>query len=74
MSKPLVYLSAQEAASFLGITRDGFYKRTPPEPDVLVGSTKGWSKETLTAWDQTVDKKTGPKVGSKRTVKDKKEG
>jgi len=71
MGKPVVYLSTQEAAAFLGLTRDGFYKRTPPEPDVLVGATKGWSKETLTAWDATVDKKTGPKVGSKRNISKK---
>lgn len=61
MSETKKYLSASEAAKFLGITRDGFYKRTPPPPDVLIGAIKGWSKDTLRAWDATIDKKVGPK-------------
>lgn len=44
------YLSLGEAAAYLGLTRDGLrrrFQRYPLEPDVLVGTTRGWSQQRL---------------------------
>ena len=47
------YLSADEVASRLGVSRFEVYRRLKagdlPAPDALVGRTFGWRPETVTA-------------------------
>ncbi len=49
------YLSLQDVADRLGITRSGAAKLQLPEPDVRVGKAhnapRGWSEETIDAWN-----------------------
>ncbi|MBH9978532.1 hypothetical protein H3S87_02465 [Bifidobacterium sp. W8108] len=45
------YLSMTEAARRLGITTGALAGYKLPEPDVLVGRTRGWSEETIDNWN-----------------------
>lgn len=51
-STPLKFLSVQEAAEHLGITRQAFTRRTLPVPDAVIGKHVGWLPETLEKWDK----------------------
>lgn len=54
-TKPQIFLSTTEAAEFLGITKAAFLKRRPAPPaDAMIASYRGWTKETLRAWDKTI--------------------
>lgn len=45
------YLSATEAAQYLGITRGAFMSLKLPEPDAYVGKARGWLPETIDQWN-----------------------
>jgi len=49
------YLSLQDVADRLGVSRNSVAKYNLPEPDVVVGSginaPRGWSAETIDAWN-----------------------
>lgn len=50
------FLSVQEAAEHLGITRQAFTRRELPTPDALIGKHAGWLPETLEQWDKNYPK------------------
>lgn len=62
------YLSITEAARRLGITAGALAGYKLPEPDVMVGRSRGWSKETLDAWNAA---RPGRGVGGGRPRKKK---
>lgn len=45
------YLSLTEVARRLGVTKGALARYKLPEPDVLVGSIRGWSEQTIDEWD-----------------------
>lgn len=45
------YLSNQEVADRLGITRNTLANYKLPEPDALIGKYRGWLPATIDAWD-----------------------
>lgn len=49
------YLSLQDVADRLGVSRNSVAKYKLPEPDVIVGSginaPRGWSAETIDKWN-----------------------
>ena len=54
------YLSAAQAAEYLGIQRSAFQRRLrlyALEPDVMVGDRQGYTQDTLDAWDKTIPKR-----------------
>ncbi len=44
------YLSLTEIAKQLGITPGGLSNYKLPEPDALIGKTRGWLPETIEKW------------------------
>lgn len=44
------YLSSSEFAARIGVQPDTLNKYKLPEPDVMVGRTRGWSIETVDHW------------------------
>ena len=54
-SMPRHYLSLQDVADRLGVSRNTVAKYKLPEPDVIVGSDltarRGWSIATIDAWN-----------------------
>lgn len=54
------YLSAAQAAEYLGIQRAAFQRRLrryPLEPDVMVGDRQGYTEVSLDDWDKTIPKR-----------------
>ena len=49
-STPQHFLGVNAAAEHVGLSRHGFLKAPPPQPDVLLDTTRGWSVETLDRW------------------------
>lgn len=45
------YLSLTEVAERLNITKGALARYKLPEPDVNVGSTRGWSEQTIDEWN-----------------------
>ena len=45
------YLSLTEVAQRLGVTKGALARYKLPEPDVLVGSIRGWSEQTIDDWN-----------------------
>ncbi|MCI1935681.1 MAG: hypothetical protein LKJ44_04215 [Bifidobacteriaceae bacterium] len=45
------FLSVTEIAARLGITTNGVLNLRLPEPDALIGRTRGWKPETIDAWN-----------------------
>ena len=45
------YLSLTEVAERLNITKGALARYKLPEPDVYVGSTRGWSEQTIDEWN-----------------------
>jgi predicted DNA-binding transcriptional regulator AlpA len=45
------YLSLTEVAQRLGVTKGALARYKLPEPDVLVGSIRGWSEQTIDNWN-----------------------
>lgn len=48
---PERYLSASEVAERLGIHRSAISKYKMPEPDALIGTTRGWLPATIDEWN-----------------------
>lgn len=46
------YLSIQQVADRLGITRGTVIRYKLPAPDATIGTTRGWLPETIDAWDE----------------------
>lgn len=44
------YLSASEVADRLGIDRSAISRYRMPDPDALIGKTRGWLPETIDEW------------------------
>lgn len=44
------YLSVTDIASMLGISTSNVSTYRLPDPDVLVGRTRGWRLETIQTW------------------------
>ncbi|GAA1353329.1 XRE family transcriptional regulator [Falsarthrobacter nasiphocae] len=53
MSKPIQYWSRTDVATYLGVLPSSLGRYKLPEPDVLVGTARGWLPERIRAWDQT---------------------
>ncbi|AKV55090.1 helix-turn-helix transcriptional regulator [Bifidobacterium actinocoloniiforme] len=46
------FLSLTEIAGRLGITTGALANYRLPEPDVIVGRTRGWKAETIDEWNR----------------------
>lgn len=49
----LVFLSVTEVAERLGVSVNSVKQYRLPEPDALIGRTRGWLPETIDAWNAT---------------------
>lgn len=47
------FLSLTEVAQMLGVTTGGLLNLRLPEPDALIGRTRGWKPETIEQWNAT---------------------
>lgn len=45
------YLSVTQVAQKLGITTAAVSNYKLPEPDVMIGKTRGWSETTIDQWN-----------------------
>jgi len=45
------YLSLKEVAARLGVVPGTLTRYRLPEPDVMVGGTRGWTAERIDAWN-----------------------
>jgi hypothetical protein len=50
-AKPLRYLSRAEVAERIGVKPDTLSRYRLPEPDAIIGATRGWLAETVDAWN-----------------------
>jgi hypothetical protein len=50
---PLQFLSYTDVTALLGVATGSLGRVNLPPPDVMVGSTRGWSEETIVAWKAT---------------------
>lgn len=48
---PRVYLSRAEFAERIGVLTGTLSRYKLPEPDAMIGSTRGWTVETIDAWN-----------------------
>lgn len=72
IQEPAVYMEAKEAAEYLGITVQGFWRRDVPTPDALIGSKRGWTRATIDQWN-AAQRKRGrypATYGNKKPAKD----
>ncbi|VEG58142.1 putative transcriptional regulator [Mycolicibacterium aurum] len=46
------YLSRTEVAERIGVKPDTLGRYKLPEPDAMIGATRGWLPETIDAWDR----------------------
>lgn len=47
------YMSVAEVAQYLGVQNASNSAMKLPEPDALIGRTRGWKRETIDAWIPT---------------------
>lgn len=47
------FLSLTEVAARLGVVPGTLARLKLPEPDALIGTTRGWRAETIDAWNKT---------------------
>lgn len=47
----ITYLSRTELAERIGVKPDTLSRYKLPEPDAMIGSTRGWTVETVDAWN-----------------------
>ena len=47
----ICYLSSSEVAARIGVTPGALKHYKLPEPDALIGRTRGWLPETIDAWN-----------------------
>ncbi|PJM72371.1 hypothetical protein CS006_10580 [Bifidobacterium primatium] len=64
------YLGVKQVAERLGITTGAFNSLKQPEPDALIGRTRGWLPETIDAWNAA---RPGRGAGGGRPRKQKKQ-
>lgn len=62
------YLGVKQVAERLGITQGAFLSLKLPEPDALIGRTRGWLPETIDEWNRN---RPGRGVGGGRPRKNK---
>ena len=60
------YLGVKQVAERLGITSGGLLNLKLPEPDAMIGRTRGWLSETIDGWNA---KRPGRGVGGGRPPK-----
>ncbi|AWY04700.1 helix-turn-helix DNA-binding domain protein [Gordonia phage Sahara] len=51
MPEPERFMAASEVAEWLGIDRSAISRYKMPEPDALIGKTRGWRRETIEKWN-----------------------
>lgn len=47
----IVYLSISEFADRIGVKPDTLNRYKLPEPDAMIGRSRGWLPETVDAWN-----------------------
>jgi hypothetical protein len=47
----ITYLSRTELAERIGVKPDTLSRYKLPEPDAMIGATRGWLPETVDAWN-----------------------
>lgn len=47
----LTFLSRSELAERIGVKPDTLSRYKLPEPDAMIGTTRGWTVETVDAWN-----------------------
>lgn len=47
----VVYLSRSEVAERIGVKPDTLGRYKLPDPDAMIGSTRGWLPETIDHWN-----------------------
>lgn len=57
------YLSRAEFAERIGVLTGTLSRYNLPEPDAMIGSTRGWTSETIDAWNDARPRK-GTAVGA----------
>lgn len=62
-----VFLSRAEFAERIGVLSATLSRYALPEPDAVIGTTRGWTAETIDAWNEARPGK-GAGAGRKRTV------
>ncbi len=62
-----VFLSRTEFAERIGVLNGTLSRYALPEPDALIGTTRGWTAETIDAWNEARPGK-GAGAGRKRVV------
>ncbi|KFI50029.1 hypothetical protein [Bifidobacterium biavatii] len=65
------YLGVTDVAERLGIVKSAVSAYKLPEPDVMIGKTRGWSVETIDEWNRN---RPGRGVGGGRPRKHPKTG
>jgi predicted DNA-binding transcriptional regulator AlpA len=50
VTEPTRFLSFVQVADRLGVNRGTLTRYLLPEPDVLIGNTRGWSADRIDAW------------------------
>lgn len=63
-----ISLGIKQVAERLGITSGGLLNLKLPEPDAMIGRTRGWLPETIDGWNA---KRPGRGVGGGRPRKNK---
>lgn len=53
------YLSRTELADRIGVKPDTLGRYKLPEPDAMIGTTRGWTVETVDAWNAARPRKPG---------------
>lgn len=61
------YLSRTEVAERIGVKPDTLGRYKLPEPDAVIGTTRGWLPATIDAWHAA---RPGPGVGGGRPRRD----
>lgn len=46
------YLSRAELAERIGVKPDTLSRYKLPEPDAMIGNTRGWTEATVDAWNK----------------------
>ncbi len=52
MSEPERFMSYGEFAQYIGVTTGSLSRYKLPEPDVYIGTTRGWREETVKTWHE----------------------
>ncbi|QWT28923.1 transcriptional regulator [Microbacterium phage vB_MoxS-R1] len=56
------YLSRAEFAERIGVLTGTLSRYKLPEPDAMIGSTRGWTAETIDTWNAARPRKGGRAV------------